>query len=258
MRVEGDMPETGDQPNSPKPVRTWRPMVLWTAGILLAMGLFWIGARALRLYQTHRIVLRTGWSGGIGTVDSVIAELGGRESAVARLTEYARLPRKLQKNDEARLIAFIYLWHCGPAGLRAVLAAQDDDAGELREAAWKAGTVGTVAARPPQLARDLAQLLSDRSVTVRLRAAEAIWFAADAQEALPGLVSAAGDPSPGVRSQAIRTVGRILQDCGAVPAAQAREAVAALEAALADRDAEVRAAVAEALKKIREQVPAGR
>jgi hypothetical protein len=40
------MPEVTDQPA--KPLRTWRPMVLWTAGILLALGSAWFATAVVR------------------------------------------------------------------------------------------------------------------------------------------------------------------------------------------------------------------
>lgn len=44
------MPEPAER--SAKPVRTWRPMILWTAAILLALGLAWfVGAVALPLVK---------------------------------------------------------------------------------------------------------------------------------------------------------------------------------------------------------------
>jgi hypothetical protein len=38
--------EPADQPA--KPLRTWRPMILWTAAILLALGLAWFVAAVRR------------------------------------------------------------------------------------------------------------------------------------------------------------------------------------------------------------------
>ena len=49
------MPDVAEQPA--KPIRTWRPMVLWIAGILLALGLAWfVGAVVVPVYQTHAVV----------------------------------------------------------------------------------------------------------------------------------------------------------------------------------------------------------
>jgi hypothetical protein len=40
-----------------KPLRTWRPMVFWTAGILLALGLVCFGtAVVVPTVRTHRVL----------------------------------------------------------------------------------------------------------------------------------------------------------------------------------------------------------
>jgi hypothetical protein len=50
------MPEAAEQPAKPR--RTWLPMTLWTAGILLALGLAWfVGAVVVPVWQVRSTVV---------------------------------------------------------------------------------------------------------------------------------------------------------------------------------------------------------
>jgi len=73
-------------------LRTWQPMVLWTAGILLALGLAWfVGAVAVPFFQVRAVVREFG--GRPSNVAAPYVErLGGPERAAARLALFARLP----------------------------------------------------------------------------------------------------------------------------------------------------------------------
>jgi hypothetical protein len=109
LRLEGIMPEPADHP--PRPLRTWRPMAAWTAGMLLALGLAWfVGAVAVPVWQVRREVLtvrpRVPALGDIPPLclheawDSwqpgpAVDQLGGPDNAVSKLGLYLRLPNMI-------------------------------------------------------------------------------------------------------------------------------------------------------------------
>jgi hypothetical protein len=73
------------------PPRTWRPVVLWTAGILLALGLAWfVGAVVVPVWRVRETL--SGMSEGRLGVTEAIDRLGGPRLAAKLLTHYMRLP----------------------------------------------------------------------------------------------------------------------------------------------------------------------
>ncbi len=101
------------------PPRTWRPMALWAAGILLALGLAWFAGAVLRpVLQVRRAVLDCKRRAGdplstLGDDESVIADLGGREAACSKLSLYIRLPVKPAPH---KVFALRLLGQCGRRG----------------------------------------------------------------------------------------------------------------------------------------------
>ena len=88
------MPEPTE--DASPPLRTWRPMAAWTAGILLALGLVWGGAKTVRLYRTHQVFSHYGdYFTGPRDEQVLIADLGGREAGLSRCREYISLPTQL-------------------------------------------------------------------------------------------------------------------------------------------------------------------
>jgi len=89
---------TEPAPSSPAPpLRTWRPMVLWSLGILLALGLVWFVASVIvPCYQVRRAIGSL-W-GGSGR--DAVRRLGGREAALAKLRLYRRLPERMAPAKE--------------------------------------------------------------------------------------------------------------------------------------------------------------
>jgi len=218
------MPETGDRPNPPKPVRTWWPMILWTAGILLAMGLAWfVGAVAWPVYKVRKAV-------PMGTTpvyygeDSFLSEIG--------VDWTGSVPVGCED---------VYWWP-NAADVELYLHMPDAIApGKVRATSLLEAMENGV----PVLARLLGNSRAD------LRMAGACFLATDdprARQAVPALVRALRDEHYAVRCLSARALGRI----------GSPESIEALTAAQHDEVEDVRKAAAAALKKIREQVPAGR
>ena len=90
------------EPAAP-PLRTWRPMALWSVGIMLALGLAWfVGAVAVPVWQVRKAVgqywSHTRWVGKVwppypAWEENTIKSLGGLDEAVRKLALYGRFPR---------------------------------------------------------------------------------------------------------------------------------------------------------------------
>mgnify|MGYP000889834816 FL=1 len=123
------MPEPAEPAS--KPPRTWRPMVLWTAGILLALALAWfVGAVAVPLLKTRNCLEEH--SGIKMGPQRAIDMLGGPQEAVRGLAIYYRAPKFLAPH---RTEAIRLLGYCCEEGrqvaalavLRSALQSEDDD-----------------------------------------------------------------------------------------------------------------------------------
>ena len=82
------MIEPADQPA--KPLRPWRPMAAWTAGIVLALGLAWVvAAVVVPVWQVRAAVRRTygvpAWNGyPQAAMEKEVRSLGSPERAAER------------------------------------------------------------------------------------------------------------------------------------------------------------------------------
>jgi len=177
------MPEAGDQPA--KPLRTWRPMALGSAVVLLVPLLALAGVAAMALRDCHKALsgslvydglFKSPWGTSsdeyrcfliptLGWHDGVLAErmlkellardefLNSKPSAIAwRLRIYLLLPENLApKRPEA---AFA-LSKCGKLGILPLTRLlSESDAQTRRVAAWSLGQIGSEAAVAiPQLER---------------------------------------------------------------------------------------------------------
>ena len=193
-------------------------MALWTAGLLLLLGLIWfVAAVVVPVWQVRSTVKKysQGWSernpGGrenvYDLIDPMIPKLGGSKRAARRLGLYLRLPEVIapRKKD-----AFSLLGKC-----------EHEDA--IPEA------------RP---------LLTSKSPKLR---AGAVYYLGhqdpDLVRIMPALVVALQDTEPDVRTYAAIALASRGKD--------ALQAVPALERALKDNDDGVRYYAAIALKAIR-------
>jgi hypothetical protein len=154
-----------EPPGPAAPVRTWRPMVLWTAGILLLLGLVWfVGAVVVPVWQIRS------WAsvkfaehgdvdliaGGMAYADAVAEEtdiisvdvwdlkepmlrrLGGPEAAARKLTLYYRLPQWIAPH---KCVAIRVLACCGEHALPTMVAALRDPDPRIRSTAITAITL---------------------------------------------------------------------------------------------------------------------
>lgn len=134
------MPEPADQPA--KPLRTWLPMALWTAALLLALGLIWsIAAVVVPVWRTHATVRAFQTQKGSEAGLSAINNLGGQDRARKRLLLYLGLPKcviqRRQRDAALRLLGHslvgredVFLVMLSPDGLKAFTS------GILEAAIW--------------------------------------------------------------------------------------------------------------------------
>jgi HEAT repeat protein len=224
------------------PLRTWRPMAAWTAGILLAAGLVWfVAAVVVPVWQVRAAVRRT--RDGVhpwnwypqAEMEREVRGLGSPEQATGRLLLYLRLPWRWAP-DRTRAVHM--LGFCGPSAAPPLLKLLGSRDHNTRAAAALA--LGET--KDPRAVDSLAAFLDDRYVDSLLAAAE--QYAAEYNKSLsagelPMFVSA--KDFVGTRLNAVEALGKI----------GGEEAVKALTGALTSKDDSVRAAAAEALKKIR-------
>ncbi len=203
--------------------RTWRPIALWSASILLAIGLAWfVGAVVVPVWQVERAMAK--YMGGYGhypepnyNLSSVIEDLGGEPAAARKISVYMTLPDCVARR---KVMAFYPLKLCGAAGvppLRALLE-KGDDVRRLQAI----GELQYIAFTEDSAVSALTSAARDRSDLVRCELAKALGFVACER-------MRAGRPLP-------------------------KDLMVTLTSMLADPDREVRAA-AEALKMIRGEEP---
>jgi hypothetical protein len=232
---------TESAPPSPAPpLRTWRPMVLWTLAILLALGL--IGAVALVVIPTLRLrgkMIRcqaavAGYP-HIWPEDharAAVAELGSPRRAILCLRLYRALPDSMAPYPEHTIAM---LGYCGRPAMPTLLRCLGDEHPTIRGLAAEA--LGSL--RDPETIGPIAALLDDADRFPRESAAIAFGRIGDPR-ALPLLARTLGDDVV-VRGYAVRSIASI----------GGPEAIPLLEKAAQDQDQYVRAAAAEALAKIR-------
>jgi len=218
-----------EAPAVAQPLRTWRPMALWTAALLLALGLAWfIGAVVVPVWKTRAVVQAvydelSPWynQGGIGADSqrtserqAAVEKLGGPDLAARRLGLYLMFPewtdskrRSIPFFDHApRGEAFEILSFCGRSGLPPLMRSLGDSRSGWRyEAARALGHIGPEAsAATPALAR----ALCDADPWVRRSAARTLGEIGGSSSAEP-LMAALEDQDDEVRSTAISALGKI-------------------------------------------------
>ncbi len=163
------------------PRRTWRPMALWSAAIVLALGLAWFAAAiAVPAYQTRKVIMEcdariagdntefaSTWPADHSA--EAITRLGGPERAAERLDLYLRLPRFLA---DRRGRAALLLGRCGRPAVPGLIRALSDPHGNVRLfAARSLGELGPDAtAAIPALER----LLEEDDQALRRAATDAL------------------------------------------------------------------------------------
>jgi len=140
------MPEAGDQPAAAKPLRTWRPMALWTAGLLLVLGFIWFATAVMAPVWQVRAVLQH-YPGETGSelcpidhaqVVSDLERLGGARTAVGKIRLYLQMPRAIADKKQ---VAVLMLPSCDSdttAAIPIITALTRDREEDVRHAAQKA------------------------------------------------------------------------------------------------------------------------
>ena len=224
---------------SADPLRTWRPMVLWSAGIVLALGVAWfVGGVVVPIFQTRNTVLEY-FDRGLNA-EAAVERLGGPERAAARLRFYQRLPGAIAPFKASA--ASLLVW--GTMSRGEAVAALHDPSDDVRHAAISMlGKTATPADR--EFIPQLLEALADRDPTVRSGAARALGgIGPVAHCAVPELIRllADADPYSFASSSAANALGRI--------GLEVRITVPALIKALQDPSPQVRGRAAEALGQI--------
>jgi len=214
------------------PLRTWRPMAMWTAIILAVLGLLWLVAATLVIPVLEvRAVLRRSPQ-ILAEATASVEKLGGQAAAVRKIKLYLRLPEMVAPDH---VYTLWILARCGrPGGQELFRVALGDD---KRLVGTAYGILRCGWACPG--ADFLVAHMKNADPQTRMLA---VGLLGDSQEAGDVLIAALSDEHPGVRLEAVRGLG--IQ-----PPVQARKP---LEALLQDPDAEVRSAAAEALKRIKD------
>lgn len=260
------MSETTQQ--ATKPPRIWRPIVLWTAGILLALGIVWPAAQVASSLRQVSAVLDEFGPGCSTAPDKFFDEmcpyyverLGGAERAAAKLGLYLRMPRRWTEKEyrSYRWVAVTILGYCGRSGVPHLLRELHDQPklGERTEesALGALGRIGPEAqetipdlvrmeAHPKDVREEaitgaIAKIGPEAKVLIPLLGEEEARFCAKDHlvaiglKAVPELIAALKNSNPAVR----RMAAYVLADIKPVPA----EVVPALLAALDDPDGETR------------------
>jgi len=243
--------------NAPeRPKRTLRPMLLWSAAIVAALGLAWgVAAFFATVRQTSKVLTRFAWHGAGGgpeggnvetlSPEEAVRALGDPRIAALKLRLYIGLPlpRRVMRRENPRFAVGL-LGHCGKPAVPYLLARlrQADDR-TLDTVIIALGNAG------PDAAPAVPELMRFLSAEDSLRRGYVVWalgrIGPPAAPAVPELVRLLTDRKQGWLFR--RDVAKALGGIGP----GARDAVPALENALKDEDSSVRAAAAEALKGIR-------
>jgi hypothetical protein len=158
-------------------------MVLWSVGILLALGLTWfVAAVVVPVWQVHQIVRRV--TAGDATE---VARLGGPNAALSKALLYLRLTKG--RSSERWRVAGL-LGYCGKGAIPAAIRLLEDtteDTGVRTRAAGCLGKLGD-----PRAVETLIASLRDDVPYVRESAASALGEIGD-ERAISPLIGALGD-----------------------------------------------------------------
>jgi hypothetical protein len=158
-------------PETPRPIRTWQPMFVWSATIIVALGLVGLVGVSLAWIKTTRAAVST-YCWNPESMERAIQDLGGPTQARHRLNLYLQLPRFLTINRD---VAAALLGGCGR-----------------------------------QAIPSLCKRLEDQDERVRVFYAMGLQrFGADGAQSLPALIRMLGHASPEERKQAAYALATI-------------------------------------------------
>ena len=204
---------------SSQPLRTWRPMALWTAAILAALGLIWLVTTMAVPYVQMRSAIRSLLERADTYEDAhsarehfaeVVQGLGGPEAAIRKVKFYVGLPERLAPHREE---AAGILGDCGPAGFQAAFNLLDDRDPRVRESAGLA-LLGMMEFEDEWGMEQLSRSLKHGDPAVRRRAARGLGIVGTSGSILHAkaeavLKSAAEDTDPSVRTTTAEALRKI-------------------------------------------------
>jgi HEAT repeat protein len=183
-------PDLPVEPIPTPPLRTWRPMALWSAGILLALGLLWfIGAVVVPVWQVRAEFARAAAKNGKPTAFAW-EQLGNRGQAIRKLRLYLRAPAFAAKD---KYLAVYVLSSMSEDAVRPLIEELGNPDPEVRRtAATELGNLGAADAAPA-----ITKLLADRDPVVRMNVADTLRrLNAVHGEAVPLLIGLLDDAGP--------------------------------------------------------------
>lgn len=195
-----------------KPSRTWLPMTLWTAGILLALGLAWfVGAVVLPVWRVRKILEEEPDPG------KVVERLGGAGPAIRALRLYAKLPDRVAPSGDGAVFS---LGWCGPEAMPALVAALGSPRTQIAGSAAHALADGPFFEERTMALPSLIEIMKRRSDPGQFHAARAIGnMGPRAKAAVPALSGALANPEGGVAAATAVALGAIGPDAApSVPA----------------------------------------
>ena len=177
MAAEQPIEDTGS-----KPPRTWRPMALWTAGILVVLGLTWsMAAVAVPLWQVHAVVKEVENARG-GPVTLTNRMLNEPRQAARKIRLYLRVVRPANSSKNA---AYMLLLTCNARCIPAALDGLADENPNIRLASVHALDGLKLGAQADDVVRALQAMTRDSDEQVRAAAAKALKKIRDEEPPIP-------------------------------------------------------------------------
>ena len=161
----------------PRPPRTWRPMALWSAGILLALGLAWLIGAVVVPYLRVRVVVTSDeatlrqylvWEKSQSYERRWLNSLGGPEKAADAIAVYVKFPDWIAPEKE------VAIWLLGGCGRKAVPVLanllRSDQPNYRKHAARALGRIGPLA---EDMIPELERIYENKSEETDMRRAAA-------------------------------------------------------------------------------------
>lgn len=239
---------------SAAPVRTWRPMMLWSGGIVLALGLIWlVGVVVVPYWQARALV----HDYSVRSFD----RLGPPRDAVRKMRIYLKISRLLPGEEKSRQETCDAVSMFGGESIPVLVEALSDSDQTVRRRAasvlgeccpdWLSRDAATSENRrdAKQAVSALEKALSDQEPSVCISAALALCRVDPAKTNLTvrfliGRLQESDEESRLLAAHALSLIGP-----------EAKEAIPMLEAVLKDEHETVRIVAARALKSVRGEEP---
>jgi len=237
LGINSGEPEIGPEPS-------WRPFVLWGAGIVAVILAAWLAAAVyMPAWQVREAVKRcvhnplAGRGAWAKEAAVEIERLGGPETAIHHISLYLRFPRRLLGGEPwHRAAATTMLLACGEKATPELIRALGNRDADVRSAAaWALGELGDSRAAVPLEGR-----LKDEDWNVRVSVAHSLGKI-KVLGAVESLIAVLDDQEREVRYTTVWALGEIGDPRARGP----------LQAMLQDKDESVRQAAGTALKRLK-------